>query len=94
MRLQRVGHDWVSFTQLSFQRSEGYRIFNNNQNWINLIVVVESGKWNTAVVHWFIIRNGFYMQVREYGIVSHLLLQPEGAGGVGGEDGAMKGAGM
>lgn len=29
-----------------------------------------------------------------YGIVSHLLLQPEGAGGVGGEDGAMKGAGM
>ena len=34
------------------------------------------------------------MQVREYGIVSHLLLQAEGAGGVGGEGGAMKGAGM
>ena len=26
--------------------------------------------------------------------VSHLLLQPEGAGGVGGEDGAMKEPGM
>lgn len=34
------------------------------------------------------------MQGREYRIVSHLLLQAEGAGGVGGEDGAMKEPGM
>ena len=34
------------------------------------------------------------MQVREYGIVSHLPLQPEGVAAVGGEDGAVKESGM